>query len=60
MPALRLLALFVLLCCSSLLRAETPDPKSDAFWYGTAADGTPTVQLYYFYSPTCPHCQAAN
>ena len=40
--------------------AETGDPASDAFWYGTAADGSPTVRLYYFYSPTCPHCQAAK
>jgi thiol-disulfide isomerase/thioredoxin len=36
------------------------DPRSDAFWYGTATDGTPTVRLYYFFSPTCPHCQAAK
>jgi thiol-disulfide isomerase/thioredoxin len=36
------------------------DPQSDAFWYGTAADGSPTVRLYYFFSPTCPHCQAAK
>jgi len=36
-----------------------PGPKSDEFWFGTAADGSPLVRLYYFYSPTCPHCQAA-
>lgn len=24
-----------------------PGPKDDAFWYGTAADGTPTVRLYF-------------
>jgi hypothetical protein len=40
--------------------AGSPDPGSDAFWYGTASDGTPTIRLYYFYSPSCPHCQAAR
>ena len=50
----------LLLCVSGLARAGTGDPQSDAFWYGTAADGAPTVRLYYFFSPTCPHCQAAK
>ena len=40
--------------------AATGDPQSDDFWYGSATDGTPTVRLYYFFSPTCPHCQAAK
>jgi thiol-disulfide isomerase/thioredoxin len=39
---------------------STLDPQTDAFWFGDAADGTPTVRLYYFFSPTCPHCQAAK
>ncbi|MCE3283930.1 MAG: hypothetical protein K0R70_186 [Steroidobacteraceae bacterium] len=61
MSALRLLVLLLTFLCSGLaLGAETGDPASDAFWYGTAADGSPTVRLYYFYSPTCPHCQAAK
>jgi thiol-disulfide isomerase/thioredoxin len=58
MPLIRLLALFALLFSAQVAGAD-PDPKSDQFWYGAAADGTPTVRLYYFYSPTCPHCQAA-
>jgi thiol-disulfide isomerase/thioredoxin len=58
MPLIRLLALACLLLTPHLAGAA-PDPKSDEFWYGTAADGTPTVRLYYFFSPTCPHCQAA-
>jgi thiol-disulfide isomerase/thioredoxin len=58
MPLIRLLALFALLFSAQVAGADT-DPKSDQFWYGAAADGTPTVRLYYFYSPTCPHCQAA-
>jgi thiol-disulfide isomerase/thioredoxin len=31
-----------------------------AFWYGTAADGSPSVRLYFFWTPTCPHCRAAQ
>jgi len=58
MSLIRLLALACLLLASHLAGAA-PDPKSDEFWHGTAADGTPTVRLYYFFSPTCPHCQAA-
>ncbi|HSW34715.1 MAG TPA: thioredoxin family protein [Steroidobacteraceae bacterium] len=58
MSLIRLLALACLLLASDLAGAA-PDPNSDEFWHGTAADGTPTVRLYYFFSPTCPHCQAA-
>lgn len=35
-------------------------PRDDAFWYGTAADGSPTVRLHFFWSATCPHCQVAK
>jgi len=58
MSLIRLLALLALLCGAPVAGAD-PGPKSDEFWYGTTADGTPTVRLYYFFSPTCPHCQAA-
>jgi thiol-disulfide isomerase/thioredoxin len=58
MTLIRLLALLALLLGTNVAAAD-PDPQSDEFWYGTAADGTPTVRLYYFFSPTCPHCQAA-
>ena len=58
MPLIRLLALLALLLGTRVAGAD-PDPQSDDFWYGSAADGTPIVRLYYFYSPTCPHCQAA-
>jgi thiol-disulfide isomerase/thioredoxin len=60
MSPIRLAWLLVLLLFSSLAGAATDDPSSDDFWYGTAQDGTPTVRLYYFFSPTCPHCQAAK
>ena len=58
MSLTRFAALIMLLLIAGLAGAA-PDPKSDEFWYGTAADGTATVRLYYFFSPTCPHCQAA-
>ena len=60
MSVFRLLVLLVMFCAPGLAGAAAEDPKSDAFWYGTAADGSPTVRLYYFFSPTCPHCQAAK
>jgi thiol-disulfide isomerase/thioredoxin len=55
----RLLALVVLSFSAGIATAADPGPDSDRFWYGSAADGSPTVRLYYFFSPTCPHCQAA-
>jgi hypothetical protein len=48
------------LLMASIAGADTHDAKSSEFWYGTAADGGPTVRLHYFYSPACPHCQAAR
>ena len=61
MPAsFRLLLLILVAGFACVASAQDANPKADAFWYGTAADGSPTVRLYYFYSPTCPHCQAAK
>jgi thiol-disulfide isomerase/thioredoxin len=54
---MRLLLLLALLLPPAVLAAE--DPSRDEFWYGESADGGPQVRLHYFYSPTCPHCQAA-
>lgn len=45
---------------------ERPDaaiaagPVSPTFWYGRATDAGPTVRLYFFWTPTCPHCRAAK
>jgi thiol-disulfide isomerase/thioredoxin len=58
MPLTRLFPLLALLVLARAAGAA-PDPQSDDFWYGTGADGKPVVHLYYFFSPTCPHCQAA-
>jgi hypothetical protein len=54
----RYLPLLLLLLVGRWAGASTP--TEDAFWFGETADGAPSVQLYYFYSPTCPHCQAAK
>jgi thiol-disulfide isomerase/thioredoxin len=54
----RYLPLLLLLLVGRWAGAATP--TEDAFWFGETADGAPSVQLYYFYSPTCPHCQAAK
>jgi len=53
----RLLAALLLLALPRF--AAATGPGDDAFWHGQMADGTPTVRLHYFYSPTCPHCQEA-
>lgn len=29
-------------------------------WYTTGADGQPVVDLYFFWSQSCPHCQRAR
>jgi thiol-disulfide isomerase/thioredoxin len=62
MSVIRLAWLLLLFCLPGIGDAGTASggPQSDDFWYGTTADGAPTVRLYYFFSPTCPHCQAAK
>ena len=60
MTFLRAFFLVFLMVTAGAAGAENRDPQTDEFWYGTAADGSPTVRLYYFFSPTCPHCQAAK
>lgn len=48
-----LVALGLLLFASSAVRAEDP-------WLRDGADGQPEVQIYFFWSLTCPHCTAAH
>jgi len=45
----------VLLLCWPLMAGAGQEP-----WWRTAADGTVTVDLYFFWSHTCPHCQEAR
>jgi thiol-disulfide isomerase/thioredoxin len=60
LATLGLLAATLLLALVPSKAEAAVDPTQASFWYGRAADGTPTVKLYYFWSPTCPHCQAAK
>lgn len=55
---MRLAALLAVLV--ALPVGATESPRDDAFWYGTAADGSPTIRLHFFWSASCPHCQAAR
>ncbi|MCJ7453591.1 MAG: thioredoxin family protein [Steroidobacteraceae bacterium] len=50
----------LLLFIAPFAGAAPADPASDGFWHGASADSAPTIRLYYFFSPTCPHCQAAK
>ena len=64
MPTVPTLTLSRLLLGASLLLAAATNFAASAppeeFWYGTNPDGQATVRLHFFYTPTCPHCQAAQ
>ncbi len=51
--------LIFLLAASLLAFAPLPASAEDP-WLRTGADGQPEVQLYFFWSLTCPHCTAAH
>jgi hypothetical protein len=51
----RLLLLVPLLAASAALAGGTDDP-----WRDSAADGTVRVHLWFFWSESCPHCEAAH
>ena len=54
MKRFRVLLLFCLTLLAPLA-ARAGDP-----WIVNDADGSPQVQLYFFWSLTCPHCTAAH
>ncbi|NJD34396.1 MAG: hypothetical protein FIA96_06110 [Betaproteobacteria bacterium] len=47
--------LLLAILLATVARAATDDP-----WLRPGADGQPEVQLYFFWSLTCPHCTAAH
>lgn len=49
-----LLSLLLLVCAVFGARAE------DDSWIVSDATGQPQIQLYFFWSLTCPHCTAAH
>ena len=44
----------------SLLAGVSLPARADNAWLRSGADGQPEVQLYFFWSLTCPHCTAAH
>src|SRR5512134_1371417 len=38
----------------------TPAPAAEDPWVQPGPDGAPQVRLYFFWSLTCPHCEAAR
>jgi len=52
-------ALRTLLLASMLAFVSLPASADDP-WVLSGADGKPEVQLYFFWSLTCPHCTAAH
>ncbi|MDP3512619.1 MAG: hypothetical protein Q8S20_07700 [Sulfuritalea sp.] len=49
--------LLFLLCLTLLAPLAA---RADDAWIVTGTDGQPQVQLYFFWSLTCPHCTAAH
>lgn len=41
-------------------RAEVTDAADPAFWYGRAADGSPTIKVHFFWTNRCANCRAAK
>ncbi len=58
MNALR--AILLLLGLLAAFAARPAEPAEDAFWFGSAADGSPVVRLHFFWSRRCPHCGEAH
>ena len=50
--------LALLVFCLTLLAPLAA--RADDAWIVTGADGQPEVQLYFFWSLSCPHCTAAH
>jgi hypothetical protein len=40
--------------------AAADDPADPSFWYATAADGSPRIKVYFFWTTRCEHCRAAR
>jgi hypothetical protein len=53
-----LLAVLALLPVGAAVASD--DPADPAFWYSTAADGSPRIKLYFYWTSRCEHCRAAR
>ncbi|MDP1733280.1 MAG: hypothetical protein Q8L44_02815 [Sulfuritalea sp.] len=50
----------IFLLTASLLAFASLTASAEDPWLRTGADGQPEVQLYFFWSLSCPHCTAAH
>lgn len=39
---------------------SSAEEAPNSLWYGTAVEGAPTVNLWFFWSEGCPHCRKAK
>lgn len=51
------LAVLVLMLAASPVAAQGPEQNA---WYSVDENGTVTIDLYFFWSETCPHCREAH
>ena len=56
----RMTGRFLFLAAACLLMLFSRAGQADDTWLKTGADGQPEVQLYFFWSLTCPHCNEAH
>jgi hypothetical protein len=56
----RFLRKLIFLLAASLLAFASLSASAEDPWLRTGADGKPEVQLYFFWSLSCPHCTAAH
>ncbi len=57
---MRFLRKLIFLLAASLLAFVSLPASAEDPWLRTGADGQPEVQLYFFWSLSCPHCTAAH
>ena len=48
------------LIAACLLALYTVVSQAEETWIKSGTDGQPQVQLYFFWSLTCPHCTEAH
>lgn len=54
------LACALLLCALSVTAPSAQPPTGGAPWYRTLAGGDTEIELYFFWSQHCPHCNEAR
>ncbi|MFC1750577.1 hypothetical protein ACFL2V_17420 [Pseudomonadota bacterium] len=52
--------LYVIFCAVLLWSSSAVNAAEETPWQVESADGMSQVYLYFFWSPSCPHCQKAH